>query len=577
VHCWSGIFRGCIEPEGKANWRNGVLNPPRLQGLGLHADNAEYEPTSPFSIPRDESFGKRYSMNQTLDQPAGDRPPAKPAEEATETARSDDKPQAQKLLFLTVFPSIMLPMFLAVADQTIVATALPTIASNLGEIQRASWVVVSYLIANTIAAPVYGRLGDTFGRRPMMVAALTIFIAGSVLCAISPTIEWLTAFRVLQGFGGGGLMTLSQALIGETIPPRERGRYQGYLAGVSVSSSTFGPVAGGYLTEAFGWQSIFWVNVPLGLVAVLLVLRLQSRPADRRRTTFDIPGLVLFIMFVSPVILALEQFQRMQASTLPMAFGLLAFGILALIVLLWQEKHSTSPLIPPSLFKEPSIWRCDGLAACHGAALVSLITFLPIYLRAVRGASPAETGLMLLPLTFGIGLGSLITGQIVTRTGRTAVFPSFGLPAATLGLLVLAFWTPHLTVAELPWAWGLIAVSMGTVMGVVQLTVQAVAGPRRLGTSAAMVQFSRSVGAAFGTAAVAAVLFALLAARDRQTASMFGTIIEVGPDAIASLAPARQAVVQAEIGDAFRAAFITIAAFTGIGSLLAWTLPLRRV
>ena len=155
-------------------------------------------------------------------------------------------------LFLKVFPSIMLPMFLAVADQTIVATALPSIASGLGDIERASWVIVSYLIANTIAAPVYGRLGDTYGRRLIMIAALAIFMAGSVFCALSPSIEILTAARVLQGFGGGGLMTLSQALIGETVPPRERGRYQGYLAGVSVTSSTFGPAAGGYLTQGFG-------------------------------------------------------------------------------------------------------------------------------------------------------------------------------------------------------------------------------------------------------------------------------------------------------------------------------------
>src|SRR5579862_3158319 len=516
-------------------------------------------------------------MNQSVDQPTEDHPRAEPAQSAGEVTVNDVKTPSTTALFLTVFPSIMLPMFLAVADQTIVATALPTIASDLGEIERASWVVVSYLIANTIAAPVYGRLGDTFGRRLMMIVALTIFVAGSVLCALSPSIEWLTAFRVLQGFGGGGLMTLSQALIGETIPPRERGRYQGYLAGISVSSSTFGPVAGGYLTQAFGWQSIFLVNVPLGLVAFLLVLRLAAHPSGQRRTTFDTPGLVLFIMFVSPVILALEQLQRLQTSSVPLALGLLAFGILALVALIWQERHSTSPLIPPRLFREPSIWRSDGLAACHGAALVSLITFLPIYLRAVRGTSPAETGLLLLPLTFGIGLGSLITGQIVTRTGRTAIYPSVGLPVATVGLLFLAFWTPHLSVRELPWAWCAIAVCLGTVMGVVQLTVQAVAGPRRLGTSAAMVQFSRSVGAAFGTALVAAILFAILAAGDREAAGMFGANIEQGPEAIAKLAPARQAIVQSEIADAFRAAFITIAAFTGVGSLLAWTLPLRRV
>lgn len=502
-----------------------------------------------------------------------------PATEADPSSRagSDTIKSPPRSLFLTIFPSIMLPMFLAVADQTIVATALPAIAADFGEVERASWVVVSYLIANTIAAPVYGRLGDSFGRRNMMLIALVVFMFGSVFCALAPDMELLTAARVLQGFGGGGLMTLSQALVGETVPPRERGRYQGYLAGVAVSSNTFGPVAGGYLTQAFGWQSIFLVNVPLGLIAALLVLRLATRPSDRRRITFDAPGLVLFIVFVGPLILALEQVQRMQASALPMIGGLLVFGVVSLAALIWQENHSTSPLIPPGLFREPSVWRNDGLAACHGAALVSLITFLPIYLRAVRGTSPADTGLLLLPLTFGIGIGSLVTGQLITRTGRTAIFPSLGLTAATACLVFVGFCMPYLSLTQLPWVFGITALFMGTVMGVVQVTVQAVAGQRMLGTGAAMVQFSRSVGAAVGTAAVAAVLFSVLAASDRETASLLGTIIDRGPAAIAAFAPARQAAIQAELAEAFRAAFVTVAAFTAVGASLAWSTPLRRV
>jgi MFS family permease len=217
------------------------------------------------------------------------------------------------------------------------------------------------------------------------------------------------------------------------------------------------------------------------------------------------------------------------------------------------------------------------MAACHGAALVSLITFLPIYLRAVRGASPAETGLILLPLTAGIGIGSMFTGQMVSRTGRTALFPTYGLMAATVGLVAIAFSAQHLSPWQLAWAFCVITLFMGTVMGVVQVTVQAVSGPRLLGTGAAMVQFSRSVGAAFGTASVAAILFSILTATDRSTATLFGSIIERGPDAIAGLAPAQQAIVHAEIGEAFRAAFITIAAFTGVGAILAWSLPLRRL
>jgi EmrB/QacA subfamily drug resistance transporter len=534
-------------------------------------------------------------MNESLDQSqAADRVAPKPAADSPQpgaagtghdahakdvAAIAPAVPPAQSAgaQFLTVFPPIMLPMFLAVADQTIVATALPAIASSLGDIERASWVVVSYLIANTIAAPVYGRLGDTFGRRLMMFVALGIFVAGSVLCALAPSILMLTAFRAVQGFGGGGLMTLSQALIGEAIPPRERGRYQGYLAGIAVSSNTFGPVAGGYLTQAFGWQSIFLINIPLGLLAVFFVFRIPPRQGDRRRTMFDAPGLVLFIFFVGPVILALEQVQRMELSTLPLALGLLAFGLVSLGLLSWQEHITTSPLIPPRLFRQPSIWRADAMAACHGAALVSLITFLPIYLRAVRGASPAETGLILLPLTAGIGIGSMFTGQMVTRTGWTAVFPTYGLMAATIGLVAIAFLAPLMSPTQIAWSFCIIALFMGTVMGVVQVTVQAVSGPRLLGTGAAMVQFSRSVGAAVGTASVAAILFSILSATDRGTASLFGSIIEQGPDVLASLAPARQAAVHSQIGEAFRAAFLTVAAFTGIGTVLAWTLPLRRL
>src|SRR5580692_3805164 len=297
-----------------------------------------------------------FPMNESTPEPRSEPANTPRAPTPTPAGKPVELPPTGSL-FLKVFPSIMLPMFLAVADQTIVATALPAIASSLGEIERASWVVVSYLIANTIAAPVYGRLGDTFGRRAMMFVALAIFMIGSVLCALAPNITLLTLFRVLQGFGGGGLMTLSQALIGEAVPPRERGRYQGYLAGIAVSSNTFGPVAGGFLTQTLGWQSIFLINIPLGLLAMAFVFRIPPRQGDRRRTTFDSPGLVLFIFFVGPVILALEQVQRMELSTLPMAFGLLAFGIFALVALLWQEQRNTAPLLPPRLFRNPSVWR----------------------------------------------------------------------------------------------------------------------------------------------------------------------------------------------------------------------------
>ena len=340
-------------------------------------------------------------------------------------------------LFLSVFPSIMLPMFLAVVDQTIVSTALPAIAASLGNVERVSWVVVAYLLAGTIAAPVYGQLRDVYGGRRMMFVALAIFLAASVFCAAATSIEMLAIGRILQGLGGGGLMTLSQALIGEAIPPRERARYQGYLAGVAVSSSTFGPVVGGLLTQHFGWRSIFLINLPLGLIAVLLTLRLEQRPGRQQAWSFDGMGLVLFIAFITPVLLALQEAQRMSASALPSFLVLMGVGIAALLGLILRERRATTPLLPIHLLRQPTIWRSDALAACHGATLVSLITFIPIYLRVLRGTSASETGLLMLPLMFGIGAGSMATGRVVSRTGRTAIYPSLGLIVVTAALVAL--------------------------------------------------------------------------------------------------------------------------------------------
>jgi EmrB/QacA subfamily drug resistance transporter len=470
----------------------------------------------------------------------------------------------------------MLPTFLAVADQTIVATALPVIAGKLGTIERAPWIVLSYLIASTIAAPVYGRLGDMFGRRYMMLIALAVFMAGSVLCALSLNIEMLSAMRILQGFGGGGLMALSQALIGEAVPPRERGRYQGYLAAVIVTSNSFGPFAGGYLTQYLGWPSIFLVNVPLGFLAMGLVLRLESHPSQGGSRAFDVLGLVLLASFVAAAVLGLGELQHINLRLLPVAIALVGIAGVAAVLLFHHEERSSFPLLPIGLLKNPAVWRSDALAACHGAALVSLITFLPIYLRALHGATPAQTGLLLLPLTIGVGTGSIVTGRLISKTGRSAIFPSFGLVAATLTLLLLAFYSPNMPLGALPWIIGANAFFMGTVMGVVQITVQVVAGTQMLGAGAATVQFSRSVGAALGTAAVSAVLFSVLAATDPNIASQFSIMVEQGPEFV-TLTPGREALEKNEIAGAFRAAFLTIAAFTAMGSWLAWSMPLRRV
>jgi MFS family permease len=471
----------------------------------------------------------------------------------------------------------MLPMFLAVVDQTIIATALPAIARATGEFERVSWIVVGYLIAGTIAAPIYGRLGDSFGRRRLMLAALGVFIVTSLLCAAASSIEFLTIARVLQGLGGGGLMTLSQALIGETIAPRQRARYQGYLAAVAVCANTFGPIAGGYLTQHFGWQSIFLINAPLGLLAIGLVARLNPGQAKRLEWRPDPLGLLYFALFVVTILLSLEQLQQANVEFLARAGGLFAISLIALALLFRQEQRAVSPLIPVHLLRQPSIWRSDALAACHGGALVSLITFLPVYLEVVRGVAPSTVGVMLVPLTVGIGVGSLVTGRWVSKSGRTTIFPVTGLSLVTIDLVVLALFAGSLSETALT---GLLLVNglfMGTVMGVVQVTVQTAAGPMRLGEAAASVQFSRSIGAAFGTALVSTLLFGVLSLRNPDAAGVFATMAEHGTQAMPNLSPSQQAAIRADITTAFSAAFLLVACYTALGAVLAWTNPLRRI
>ncbi len=484
---------------------------------------------------------------------------------------------ATRKLFFRVFPSIMLPMFLSALDQTIVSTALPAIAGSLGNVEQISWIVVAYLLANTIAAPIYGRLGDALGRKRMLYVALSILMVASVLGALAPSLWVLVLARVIQGLGGGGLMTLSQALIGEAVPPRQRGRYQGYLATTFVTASTFGPVVGGYLTERFGWQAVFLVNIPLCLLSMLLAIRLKSQYQGGGRFSFDVWGTVFFTLTIVPGLIALEQIRKLDAHALPLIALLVALASAALFVLIRQERRAPTPLLPINLLGDPTILRSDLMALCLAGAVVSMITFLPLYLQVARGVTPGDTGMLMLPLTAGIGIGSIFTGRMIALTGRTAIWPSFGLAVSVAMLVFLAIMAPRLPIWALPWAFALTAMSFGTGMPVVQITVQTIAGPTSLAAAAASVQISRSVGAAFATAVVGAVLFAILAAKDPETAAMFTELVQRGPHVLATFDPLRRQLVQTEIAEAFRGAFLTVAGFAAAALLLAWSIPVRRL
>jgi len=485
--------------------------------------------------------------------------------------------EARRRAFLRGFPAIALAIFLAAIDQTVTSTALPAIAAEFNAVERVSWVVVAYLVAGTCAAPVFGQLGDAYGRRNILYLALGMNLAGCLVNAIAPTLPVLIAGRVLQGVGGGGLLTLAMAIIGESLPPRERGRFQGHIAAIFASAAAFGPVGGGYLTQHFGWRSIFLVAPPLAVLAGVLALRLARVPSTRQGALrFDWLGLGLFILAVASALIALDQARRMDAALLPLAGGLGAVAVIALVALIAWERRALDPLLPISLLAEPSIWRSNLMGACVYGAMIGSIAFLPIFLQAVRGLTPGQAGLVLLPLSVGGALGAVIAGRLMLRTGRGMLWPRIGLVVAATMLVLIGSVAESVPIWIMPVLLGLTATGFGTSFPVGQTTVQIAAGPARLGAAAASVQFSRNLGAATGTAILGAVLFGGLTLAGGEVAAMFARVI-AAPGLVSSLPSADALALRTALVGAFRAMFYTAAGFSVVGAVLASRVPLQRI
>ena len=495
-----------------------------------------------------------------------------------DAAQSSAPPQAlDRAEVRQIILGILLAMLLAALDQTIVATALPTIGSELNDVEHLQWVVTAYLLAATAVTPLYGKLADIYGRRRMLLIAISTFVTGSFLCALAPAMIVLIVARFIQGLGGGGLIALAQTIVADVVSPRERMRYQAYFASVFVTASVVGPVVGGFFAQDLHWSFIFWINLPLGAGAMLFARRLPQRKPTGLDWRFDTPGLLFFILFVAPVLVALEQVRDLRASDVPMILGLVAVAAVSLVLLARRELTTPQPLFPFSLLRNPTIWRSDAMAACHGAALVSLIAYLPIYLRTVRGLSPSATGYFLLPIAFGIGLGSVVTGRLVSRTGRTAIFPAVSLIPVTLILFAIGMFHEVFGLMTLAGLLGVLTFFMGSVMGVVQVTVQSAAGAGMLGAAAGSVQFSRAIGASFGAALVGVSLLAAFANRDPAGVGVFADLLEQGPSALAGLPEQTRTLAQDALAASFRVAFLIIDAFAALTLAFAWIVPTRRL
>ena len=484
----------------------------------------------------------------------------------------------ERAAFHAVFPGVMVAMFLAAIDQTILAAAIPAIAASLGGLADVSWLAAAYLLAATVTAPFYGHLGDRFGRRRMLLVALGLFTAASIACALAQSLPELIAARGLQGLGGGGLMTLAQALISEHVPPRERGRYQGYFAAVFALSSTLGPVLGGYLTEHVSWRAVFAMNLPLGAVAALLALRIP-RPAQPGTARFvaDIPGAVLFSVAAVALLYALSSAGHRLDWTSPTLFALLGLAAVGTIALGWWERRAPDPLIPMRLLARPAILRSNAMVLVFAAALFGSILYLPLYLQLSRGVGIGESGLLLLPITLTLALASTITGRLITKTGRLTIFPTVGLSVSTLAFLALALAAQDAPTAVVLALVLVAAAGLGTVMPVAQIVVQDTAGSDALGSATASVSVSRSLGGAIGAALLGAVLFALLGAQHGPEASAFQSFVEDGAGLVATLPATERAAIAAHVGGAFEAMFGVLAALTAIGALLALSVPRKRI
>ena len=409
-----------------------------------------------------------------------------------------------------IMTALMIAMLLAALDQSIVATALPRIASDLHGLTKLSWVATSYLITSAIVTPIYGKIGDMFGRKKIFQIAIGIFLVASMLAGLSQTMNQLVFFRALQGVGAGGLMSLVLAIIGDVIPPRFRGRYQGYFGAVFGISSVAGPVLGGLFTEHLTWRWIFYINLPLGALAMYLVATRLQLPVKTHKHRVDYLGAALLSVSVISLILltvwAGVDYAWASWQILSLAASALVFGGL----FVWRERKAAEPIIPLGLFKNDIMSVSTLLSFITGMAMFASILYIPLYQQVVRGLSPTKSGLLMLPMVAGMFLASMGSGQLITRTGRYRIFPLIGTLLLALGLWLfshLGLTTSYVLLS----LWMLvIGLGLGQLFQVPTLAVQNATAREHMGTATSTVTFFRSIGSALGGAIFGSILISRL-------------------------------------------------------------------
>src|ERR687886_723533 len=399
---------------------------------------------------------------------------------------------------LAIYAGLMVTLLLAALDQTIVSTALPRVVSDLGGLTQYSWVFTAYMLASTVTVPLYGKLGDVYGRKPLFLFAIVVFLVGSALCGIAQNMTQLVVFRGIQGIGAGGLIPLAIAVVGAIIPPRDRGRYQGLIGSVFGSASIIGPAVGGFVVDHTTWRWIFYVNLPVGALALAVISVTMPRPAPQTERSIDWGGAALLAASTTPLLLGLVWGGRDYPWTSGHVIVALVVAVAALAAFLLYERRVPEPILPFSLLRNGVVASSVVSMTLVGMAMFGTISFVPLFVQGVIGTSASSSGVVLTPLMLGAVTASFLSGQWVSRSGRTRPNAIAGPIVLTAGMVLLWRMGVHTTNGQAARNMVLAGVGLGLMMQVFVLTVQNVVPRAQIGSATALTQFSRSIGATLG-------------------------------------------------------------------------------